>query len=236
MALAVVGALAGTLAGLVWAGVVHPNNPSRQQYPVRGVDVSRYQGGIDWPVIAGQGIDFAFIKATEGSSHVDPRFAANLAGATGSGLRAGAYHFFSFESAGATQADNVIRQVPDDQELLPVVVDLEFYGRFWTDPPPVDEVRRDLGVLLERLVEHYGKRPIVYTTGEAYNRYLSGTFPDVDIWIRDIWRAPALADGRAWTFWQFTDRHRLDGYQGEEPFIDLNVFAGDREAWQRYGR
>lgn len=228
--------VAVAIAGLIRAGVVQPNNPSREQYPVRGVDVSRYQGEIDWPVLAGQDIEFAFIKATEGSNYADPRFATNLEGATAAGLRAGAYHFFSFESAGATQADNVIRQVPADPELLPVVVDLEFYGRFWTDPPPPDELQRELGVLLERLAEHYGKRPIVYTTGEAYNRYLSGGFPEVDIWIRDVWLTPSLADGRAWTFWQFTDRARLDGYRGEEAFIDLNVFAGDRVAWQAYGR
>lgn len=85
-------------------------------------------------------------------------------------------------------------------------------------------------------MDHYGKRPIIYTTGEAYNRYVSGSFPEVDIWIRDVWRTPELADGRDWTFWQFSDRHRLDGYQGEERFIDVNVFAGDLAAWQQYGR
>ncbi len=229
--------LAGTLvAGLVWTGVVHPNNPSSERYPVRGVDVSRYQGDIDWPVLAGQGIDFAFLKATEGSGLVDPRFPANLGDATAAGLRVGAYHFFSFESGGATQADNVIRTVPSTGDLLPVAVDLEFYGDFWVRPAPVDEVRRELRVLLDRLVAHYGKRPIVYTTAEAYDRYLSGAFPDVDIWIRDVWRTPSLPDGRSWTFWQFSDRHRLDGYTGEERFIDVNVFAGSRDEWTRYGR
>lgn len=106
-------------AGLLWAGVVHPNNPSREQHPVRGVDVSRYQGEVDWPVLAGQGIDFAFIKATEGSSYVDPHFALNLKGATDAGLRVGAYHFFSFESAGTTQADNVIKVVSSGSGATP---------------------------------------------------------------------------------------------------------------------
>ena len=86
------------VAGLAWTGVLHPNNPSSERYPVRGVDVSRYQGDIDWPVLAGQGIDFAFIKATEGSTLVDPRFAANLDGATAAGLRVGAYHFLPCRS------------------------------------------------------------------------------------------------------------------------------------------
>ncbi|MFT4296337.1 MAG: GH25 family lysozyme [Micropruina sp.] len=226
-----------TLAAvLVLNGVIQLNHPSPERYPVRGVDVSRYQGQIDWPVLAGQGIDFAFIKATEGSGLVDPCFAANLSGATETGLRVGAYHFFSFESAGATQADNVVRTVPAGPELLPVAVDLEFYGGFGRDPAPVEQVRRELRVLLDRLAAHYGRKPLIYTTADAYDRYLSGAFPHADIWIRDVWRAPSLPDGRAWTFWQFSDRYRLDGYAGEEPFIDVNVFAGSRAEWERCGR
>ncbi len=51
-----------------------------------------------------------------------------------------------------------------------------------------------------------------------------------------MWKEPTLSDGRAWTFWQFSDRYRLAGYDGVEPFIDLNVFGGDRAAWDAYGR
>ncbi len=215
-----------TLGCLLWTGTIHANNPSTSTYPVRGVDVSAYQGTIDWAVLASQDIRFAFLKATEGSTFVDDRFAANLAGANAAGLRVGAYHFFSFESPGATQADNVIRTVPAGELGLPVVVDLESYGEFGLNPAAVDDVRRELGVLLERLRAAYGHRPIVYATADSYDRYLAGASGDVDIWIRDTWREPALSDGRVWTFWQFSDRHRLAGYAGEEAFIDLNVFAG----------
>lgn len=234
LALAVTSAVG--LGSMLWAGLLHPNNPSRQQYPVWGVDVSRYQGEIDWSTLADQGIEFAFIKATEGSSYVDPQFVANLEAASTAGVRAGAYHFFSFESSGTAQAEHIVQHVPKDPDLLPVAVDLEFYGQFWTSPVPVDDVRRELDVLLNRLKSHYRSRPVLYTTGEAYNRYISGIPLDADIWIRDVWRTPSLADGRDWTFWQFSDRHRLAGYEGEESFIDLNVFAGDRDAWQAYGR
>lgn len=219
-----------------WTGLVQVNDPSRDRFPVRGVDVSRYQGSIDWPVLAAQGVEFAFIKATEGSSWVDPAFATNLAGATGSGLRTGAYHFFSFESPGAGQAENVVATVPVQPDQLPVAVDVEFYGGFWVDQPPVDEVRRELSALLERLDGHYPTPAILYTTGEVYSRYIAGAFPGVEVWIRDVWRQPSLSDGRAWTFWQFSDRYRLDGYRGEETFIDLNVYAGSRTEWERYRR
>ena len=51
-----------------------------------------------------------------------------------------------------------------------------------------------------------------------------------------MWRTPSLSDGREWTFWQFSDRHRLDGYTGDEEFIDVNVFAGTRDEWEHYAR
>lgn len=148
----------------------------------------------------------------------------------------GAYHFFSFESPGSTQADNIIRTVPAATGMLPVAVDVEFYDDFWTNPAPVQDVRRELADLVDRLTTHYGTAPILYTTGEAYNRYIAFEFAGVDIWIRDIWREPSLADGRAWTFWQFSERHRLEGYSGEERYIDPNAYAGDRNQWEQYRR
>lgn len=217
-------------------GWLHLNNPSAEHYPVRGVDVSRYQGTIDWPRIAAQNIQFAYLKATEGSSHVDPTFAINLDGSRAAGLRTGAYHFFSFSSPGDTQADNVIRTVPKQDGMLPVAVDLEFYDSYWLQPAPADQVRRELTALLARLQQHYRSPAMLYVTAEAYDRYITGHFPGLEVWIRDVWRSPTLSDGRPWRFWQFSDRHRLAGYAGEEPFIDLNVFAGSREDWERYRR
>ena len=82
----------------VYCGLIQLNNPSKKRYPVRGVDVSHYQGTIDWPVLAAQDLDFAYIKATEGSSHTDEKFAENWEAAKDTGLRIGAYHFFSFDS------------------------------------------------------------------------------------------------------------------------------------------
>ena len=123
------------LAFLVWNGYLLLNNPSRERYPVRGVDVSKYQGEIDWPVLAEQEISFAFIKATEGNSHVDARFAYNYEEARKTGLRVGAYHFFSFDSGGDTQAENFIRNVEAFEGMLPPVIDLEFYGDKAENPP-----------------------------------------------------------------------------------------------------
>ena len=96
---------------LIWNGVILLNNPSVKKYPIRGVDVSSYQGDINWPVLASQNISFAFIKATEGSTSVDDNFEYNYIQAQKTNLRIGAYHFFSYDSSGKTQADNFIATV-----------------------------------------------------------------------------------------------------------------------------
>lgn len=75
---------------LVYNGVVLLNNPSETDYPVRGVDVSSYQGDIEWQILSSQNIDFAFIKATEGSSFVDPCFIYNFSEAQKCSISVGA--------------------------------------------------------------------------------------------------------------------------------------------------
>ena len=223
------------LAILFSNGILRFNHPSKELYPVRGVDVSAYQGEIDWTVLAAEDIQFAFIKATEGSSFADRMFAVNWEGAQQAGLRIGAYHFFSFDSGGATQADHFIETVKKTEGMLPPAVDVEFYGDKEAYPPAKEDVQRELNVLLARLEEAYGTKPILYATGKAYKRYLQGAYPENPIWIRDILTEPTLPDGRSWTFWQYTDRARLPGYQGEERFIDLNVFSENEEAFLSFG-
>lgn len=98
--------------------------------------------------------------------------------------------------------------------MLPPVVDVELYGEKNLHPPTREAVTAQLSLLLE---EHYGVRPVLYATGSAYKKYLS-----------------RLGDGRDWTFWQYTDRGRLAGYEGEEVYIDLNVFNGTEEQFAAY--
>ncbi|MCF4120537.1 lysozyme [Antribacter sp. KLBMP9083] len=219
-------AAAAVLALLVWSGVLWPNRLAAAGYEVRGIDVSRYQGTIDWDVLAQQDIGFAYIKATEGSSHVDERFEANWAGATSTSLLVGAYHFMSFESSGETQAQSVVDHVPATPGTLPPVVDLEYYGGYFDDPPTADTVRDILDPLLVGLGQHYGVPPVIYTTEDAYDAYVRDAYPDNPIWIRSVATPPSLPDGREWAFWQYSNRDRLPGYDGAEQYIDLNVFAG----------
>ncbi len=214
------------LGALLYNGVIHINNPSLREYPVRGVDVSGYQGLIDWDVLASQDIRFAYIKATEGSGMQDEMFKTNWQAATKTSLKVGAYHFFSFESPGNTQADNYIRTVPKLKGGLPPAVDLELYGKYSELPPSRAEISRELDSMLVKLEKHYGKKPVIYVTSRSYKLYIQGGYTENPIWIRSVITKPILPDGHRWTFWQYSARHALPGYAGEERFIDMNAFSG----------
>ena len=227
--------LLAVTASLFYNGILLFNNPSYELYPVRGIDVSRYQGDIDWEILSQQNISFAFIKATEGSSHVDQYFQINFENALKTSLRVGTYHFFSFDSSGKTQAENFILNVSKIDELLPPVVDFEFYSGKTMNPPDQHAVRTELNILLNELENHYGKKPIIYATEKTYDMYLSGYYATYDIWIRNILTKPKPLHDQTWVFWQYTNRGRLKGYQGEERFIDISVFNGTRDVFRRYG-
>lgn len=214
-------------AGAVASGAIWPGRIFAAGQSVRGVDVSEYQGTIDWPVLADQGLDFAYVKATEGSSSVDSQFEANLTGATKAGLLVGAYHFLSFESSGEAQAQHIIDTVPKGTDL-PIAVDVELYGGFSDDPPTRAEVEAILDPLLSALKAHYGRTPLIYATADSYRRYISGAHDENPIWIRSVFLPPSLNDGRTWTIWQYSNRDRLSGYDGNETFIDMNAFNGTR--------
>ena len=228
LALLLLAAAALAALGLLrWRGLIllsHEADP--EQWELFGVDVSSYQGNVDWAVLARQGVDFAFIKATEGSILQDRQFAANWAGAAEAGVRAGAYHFLSYDSPGDTQADNYIATVPVTEGALPPVVDIEFYGDNLKNPPDRDHVKSVLDPLLARLEEHYGVKPILYVTYRSYDFYLKEGYEDYLFWFS----SPALMPfWRPWTFWQYSHSARLEGYTGGEERIDLNVFRGSRE-------
>ncbi len=214
-----------------WRGLIlFSQEADPNQWEVFGVDASVYQGEVDWTALAAQGVDFAFLKATEGSSLQDVRFAQNWAAAQAAGVRVGAYHFFSYDSPGETQADNFISAVPVTPGALPPVVDIEFYGDNLKNPPDKDHVKAVLDPLLERLEEHYGVKPILYVTYRSYDLYLKEGYEDYLFWFSSPVVAPFW---KPWTFWQYSHGALLEGYSGGEERIDLNVFRGSREEFEK---
>ena len=210
------------------------NNPNRERYPVRGVDVSSYQGNIDWEILSSQNIQFAFIKATEGSSYVDPYFEKNYSSAMKTNLRIGAYHFFSFESSGKTQAENFCGAVSYVDGMLPPVLDVEYYGSYSSlSGAELENVRSELRICIDEIEKNFGITPVIYATQKSKNEIIGDEFLDCDLWIRSVYLR--VSDNLNWSFWQYSDKQRLDGYNGEEKYIDMNVFNGSLEEFQQYG-
>ena len=216
-----------TISSLFYFGIWHFNNPSLTRYPVRGVDVSSYQGDIDWTVLSKQNITFAFIKATEGSSFVDKQFLDNWEEASKTSLWVGAYHFFSFESTGNAQAAHFISTVGSLRQSLPPVIDIEYYEIKSDISFSRDKIRGELKALIHELENQYGVLPILYVTKETYNDFVKDNIFDCPLWVRNVFSEPGFVQDDAWTFWQYSNRHHLTGYSGVEPYIDMNVYNGD---------
>lgn len=197
---------------------------------VQGVDVSWHQGAIDWRALAGDDVAFAYIKATEGAAHVDPRFELNWREAGAAGLYRGAYHFFTLCRSGAEQAANFIRIVPREVGALPPALDLEHMGPCRRGPQMVDPLAetRDF---LDRVETHYGVRPILYTTREFHDAHLVRLAGE-RFWIRSIAVRPRFRQ-RDWVIWQHHNRGRRKGVLGP---VDLNAFRGDRAALASFAR
>lgn len=217
---------------LLYIGIIHINNPSMKRYPIRGVDVSHYQGEIDWDILSKEDISFAYIKATEGSSSKDERFDYNWKNAQRTGLRIGAYHFFSLDSSGTGQAENFCSTVDAVDNMLPPVVDVEPYGNY-SNPEQLEKEKMlaELGDFMDSVEAYYGKRPVIYTT-EEWLPVIQEEFDEYDIWIRNVYGKPDASIN--WTFWQYSNRHVLAGYSGTERYIDMNVFYGDEETFLNY--
>lgn len=203
-------------------------------YPVKGVDVSAYQKDIDWKGLEDEGIRFAFIKATEGSSHVDENFEYNWREANKTEMRVGAYHFMSYDTSGKMQADNFIKNVDKKWGMLPPAVDVEFYGAYTKDHPDPEKMYSILDVILKELEDRYKEKPIIYTNTYIYDNYISGRYDDYPIWISDHSIPQTLSDGRKWSFCQYTFRAVSKNVAGGEKYVDMNVFNGSRWEFRNY--
>lgn len=195
--------------------------------------MSHYQGDIDWKRLEEQDVDFAYIKATEGSSHTDEKFARNWRQVKDTSVKAGAYHFFSFDSPGKDQADNFMNQVIAFEGMLPPAVDVEFYGDKKQNPPDKEAVAKELQIMLDELERCYQRKPVIYATRESWELYIKDKFSEYPLWIRNVITKPSDDIGD-WVFWQYTNRGKLDGYAGSEKYIDINTFYGSQKEWEMW--
>lgn len=202
-------------------------------YPIHGTDVSKYQGIIDWGRVRDSGISFAFIKATEGGDHLDEAFQRNWQGAAEAGIMRGAYHFYYWCRSGAEQARWFIRNVPKDTIALPPVLDLEWNHKSASCRvrPTDEEIHKQVKAFLSIIEAHYGKRPIIYTTVDFFDRVNLEKMKGYSFWLRSVAGHPEEKYGaHPWMFWQYTGTGRIPGIENN---VDINVFYGSKEQWQQ---
>jgi len=193
----------------------------------RGVDVSHWQGRIDWRAVREDGVVFAFIKATEGRDLVDPNFARNWGAARQAGVKRGAYHFYRPNVPASVQARHFLRTVSHGAGDLPPVLDVEVTG----GATPA-QLRRGIRTWLEIVERETGKRPIVYVNPRVA-RYIDPEMRRHALWIAH-YRAtqpPIPGDWTRWTFWQYSSSGRVDGIRGR---VDLNRYRGTLDQLQGF--
>lgn len=108
-------------------------------------------------------------------------------------------------------------------------MDVEYYAGREQNPPDKEAAVQSLRELLRILEEQYHVKPIIYTTYAVYNRYIKNEFDEYPLWIRNVYYPPVFGKESRWTFWQYSDTGVLEGYEGVEKYIDMNVFRGSKE-------
>ena len=211
-----------------------PGDQVPRGFKIHGIDISKYQGTIDWREVKRGGVSFAYIKATEGGDHHDETFLINWLAARDAGIARGAYHFYYWCRPASEQVAWFKKHVPVDPDALPPVLDVEWTPFSKTCPkrPPTKEVLREMRIFLDGIERHYGKKPIIYTSVDLHRDVLIGKFSDYPMWVRSVAGYPSTKyTSRRWTFWQFTGTGRIRGVKGK---VDRNVFAGSRDDFDRW--
>lgn len=190
-----------------------------------GVDVSHWQGTVNWSKVRSDDVTFAFMKATEGTYYTDPLLRKNWDGAEQAGIYRAAYHFArpSVGSAEA-QARYFVAKAGrfSDKGDLPPVLDLEATGGLSSS-----SLRSWVATWLETTERLTGRTPIIYCSPYFWIDHVgnSTAFTHYPLWIAHYTTGSPLVPGgwRTWTFWQRTSSGHVDGIAGK---VDMNRFNG----------
>lgn len=202
-----------------------------KKYRIHGIDVSSYQGKIDWKQVKSMKEDsvhitFAFIKATEGISSVDAYFQRNWREAPKAGIVCGAYHYFIPRKSGLWQARFFLQTVKFEEGDLPPVVDVEDLSG-----QSPEKMRRELKDFIQHVEKKTGVKPIIYSGLVFYKDYLKGHFDGYPLWIAHYYQLDLKAGaGTKWQFWQHSDKARINGIKH---IVDFNAFKGDSLLFQQ---
>jgi lysozyme len=195
---------------------------------VIGIDVSEFQGKVDWDDIEileeKYPVQFVFIRATAGNDRVDAQFKKNWDGAKENKIMRGAYHYYRPNENSIEQANLFIKTVKLQKGDLPPVLDIERLPK----NQPLDSLKKGLKRWLTKVEAHYQVRPIIYTGERYYSDFLKDEFSEYLFWIANynFYREKIEDD---WLFWQFTEKASLPGIKHR---VDVNIYNGDLEQLQ----
>lgn len=182
---------------------------------MKGIDVSHWQGKVDWKEVAADGVKFVFLKATEAVGHIDKTFLENAKGAKAAGLHVGAYHFARFKSVASAQAEARHFLLTCEKVGLdwPLVLDLE------VNPGELDkgELTMAANAFLQ-VLEDAGRSSALYVNKNYLENFIDASKIDVPIWLAR-YRAFNLGPGVKCDVWQYTDKGKVSGIKGD---VDMN--------------
>lgn len=196
----------------------------RNEYPLKGIDVSAHNGIIDFESVAADTVAFVMIKATEGDDFCDAMFASNYDKAKAAGLLTGAYHFFRFGAPGHIQAYHFLNTIKGREMDLPLAIDVEEWKN--DDDVPFAEVQEQLKSMVEVLRSN-GNKVIIYTNRNGYNNFVKGELDDVPLWMCSLSGEPSTD----WRMWQHSHSGTVAGISTA---VDLDTFRGNLSEFEQW--
>lgn len=169
-----------------------------------GIDVSKYNGNINWQAVANSGIKFAFVRVGNPLTGLDPKFVANMNGASAAGLRTGVYyysHAVTVEQALA-EAAQTLAWIKDYPVSFPVVYDVEAGGQKVLPAATMQAIVDTYCTVIEAA----GYRPVVYSNKSFYKSKLSGSK-----WDRWVAQYGSSCDMNNVAFWQYSSKGSIPG-------------------------
>jgi lysozyme len=197
---------------------------------VQGVNVSSFDGTIDWAAVAGSGKGFAHTRVSDGATFVDPTFDANYAGIKTAGMARGAYQFFEPAQDPTAQAKLLLQKIalPMQPGDLPPALDLEVTG----DQPP-STIAAEIQIWMSTVRSSTGRAPIIFTNRFFWDDSVQATtFGDQPLWIV-AWgvSCPTLPMGwNEWLFWWYSDTGSVNGIPGQANIDEFNGSQQDLDA------
>ena len=194
---------------------------------LRGIDVSYYQGSVDWAKVKSSGRAFAFARVSDGTSHIDSKFSSNWPKMKSAGLTRGAYQFFRPARDPSAQAQVFLDKLAAAGGLragdLPPVLDLET-----SDGVASSTVVARAKTWLNKVQSATGIKPIIYT-GRQMENVLGTSFSLYYLWVANYGvSCPGLPRGwTSWKFWQSSQTGSVSGVSGP---VDLDTFNGSSSA------